>query len=112
MKMLDLVGMVFGRWIVIKRMENTLGGQAQWLCRCICGNEKVLTGHVVRNISRSCGCLKSELTILRSTKHGHSPSGQQPSPTYHSWQGMWGRCTRPSNNHYKYYGAKGIKVTP
>ena len=32
----------------------------------------------------------------------------QRTPTYRSWEAMKARCNLPSNNRYKYYGAKGI----
>ncbi len=32
------------------------------------------------------------------------------SPTYRSWKNMMNRCFRPTNSHYKWYGAKGITV--
>jgi len=41
---------------------------AQWLCRCTCGNEKVVTGHNLLSLkTRSCGCLNRELVAARST---------------------------------------------
>ena len=57
----------------------------------------------------SCGCAKREVTITRSTKHGHS-STTRTTPTYHSWAGMKARCSNPSHQHFKYYGGRGISV--
>jgi len=81
-----------------------------WLCRCECGSERVINGIVLRDErSRSCGCLKSEVTTARSTKHGHS-SNTHLTPTYHSWVGMMQRCTNPNSRAYADYGGRGIKV--
>ncbi len=110
MKSIDIAGRTFGRWSVLKRVENTSKGQTQWLCRCECGNERVMASIILRRgISRSCGCLLIETTIKRSTKHGHATGGII-TPTYHSWVGMIARCTNPKNSHYPSYGGRGIKV--
>jgi len=56
-----------------------------------------------RGISRSCGCLRKEMTIERNTTHGLSNSRVDS-----IWSSMWTRCTNPKANSYKDYGAKGI----
>ena len=110
MKMIDLTNQIFGRWTVISRAENTPQGQGQWLCHCTCGNKKILKSIVLRRlISQSCGCLKIETTIARSTKHGHSNAGKI-SPTYHTWTGMIARCTNPKNKSFPRYGGRNITV--
>jgi hypothetical protein len=109
MQMLDLTSLTFGRWTVLSRSANTQQGQARWLCRCECGTESVLTGSVLRGqVSRSCGCLKSERTIERNTKHGHATGGI--SKTYHSWAGMVARCTNPKHRSFSGYQGRGITV--
>ena len=58
----DLTGQKFNRWTVIKRVENNKSGQAQWLCRCECGTERVLISTwLKRGGSKSCGCLAKEI---------------------------------------------------
>ena len=65
----DITGQKFGRLTVIKKVENTKNGTAQWLCRCDCGNEKVVRGTFLRNGSiQSCGCLNQELSRERGRK--------------------------------------------
>lgn len=67
----DETGKRFGRWTVIERAENTKQGQAQWECRCDCGESAVVTGsHLRSGKSSSCGCLKREQARDRSTIHG------------------------------------------
>ena len=59
-------GQQFGRWTVIRRTENNEWGRATWLCRCDCGNERVVPSTSLRNgDSKSCGCLKRELASKR-----------------------------------------------
>lgn len=107
---IDLAGQKFGRWTVVRRAENTAQGQARWLCRCECGNSKVLKSILIRRgISRSCGCLHDEVVTVRSTKHGHANAGAI-SPTYHSWAGMVARCSSEKHKNFQNYGGRGIKV--
>lgn len=56
---IDLIGQVFGYWTVIKEADKNKHGQTQWLCRCKCGNEGIVTTIALRNgRSKSCGCYK------------------------------------------------------
>lgn len=60
-KVIDLTGQKFGYWEVLERAENSKGGQARWLCRCVCGKEKVVVGSTLRNgKSTNCGCIKAQ----------------------------------------------------
>ena len=94
---IDLTGKKFGRWTVLSRDRNAPAGQARWRCRCKCGAERTVTGQNLRErISKSCGCLKRELVIKQSTKHGHATGGI--SSTYFTWAGMIARCTSPAND--------------
>ena len=56
---LDLMGRRFGRLRVIAPAENVRGRTA-WLCKCDCGNLKVVTTGAVRSLhTTSCGCMGS-----------------------------------------------------
>ena len=56
---IDLTGQRFEKLTVIKRVENTKQGMAQWLCRCDCGNEIIVSGINLRSKhTKSCGCLR------------------------------------------------------
>ena len=55
----------FGRLTVISR-DTTRKGVA-WLCDCDCGNTTtVYSGNLVKGLTKSCGCLRSEMTSKRS----------------------------------------------
>ncbi len=112
MKTIDMTGKRFGRLLVLSRAENTPKGWAQWLCRCDCGNEKVIVGTSLtrKRPTQSCGCRHRDVCIERSTKHGHATQGI--SPTYHSWSSMVARCTNPNNARYASYMGRGITVDP
>ena len=67
-KCIDLTGQKFGRLTVIKRAENK-GIQVCWLCKCECGNEKVVNGNGLRRGgTKSCGCLQREQVGERMKK--------------------------------------------
>ena len=55
--------------------------------------------------STSCGCLRVELTVERSRTHGMTKSRE-----YETWHRMKQRCLDKNNEHYKDYGARGIRV--
>ncbi len=64
-KFIDLTGQRFGKITVIKRVANDKDNHAYFLCRCDCGNEKIILGRSLRNGStRSCGC-KTDLIGMR-----------------------------------------------
>ena len=44
MKKNDLVGKTFGRLTVIKEVERNNRGERCFLCKCNCGNEKIIVG--------------------------------------------------------------------
>lgn len=61
-KIIDLTGKKFGRLTVIEKAPST-GGQAEWICRCECGNIKKVKGQHLRNgATVSCGCFNKEVT--------------------------------------------------
>lgn len=97
---IDMNGQAFGRLTVI---EQRLGG---WLCRCECGNEKVIPGSRLRKgVTQSCGCLQRELTGLRTTTHGRTKT-----PEHRAWLAMKNRCYNERGETFKYYGGRGISV--
>lgn len=103
----DLTGQVFGRLTVIERAGSNSIGNAQWKCRCRCGKECVKKG-VSLGRTRSCGCLRRDVTSRRVLTHGETKGGQ--SPEYRAWSHMLTRCRNPNTNQFKYYGARGISV--
>lgn len=66
-KPIDLTGQTFGRFTVLERAHNSKDGHAMWLCRCICGNERIILGKCLRNgHTQSCGCLNRDINSERS----------------------------------------------
>ena len=61
---IDLTGRTFNKLYVVKRVENKVVKSSkkvekiQYLCRCECGNEVVVTGEGLKTgHTKSCGCL-------------------------------------------------------
>ena len=102
----DLTGQWFNRWHVIERAENDKRGQAQWHCRCICGNESVVAGKDLRQgKSKSCGCYHIDTISITSRKHGKSQTR-----LYRIWNVMRRRCSDHLTSHFYLYGGRGITV--
>lgn len=60
-KRIDMTGQQYGYWTVLKYDESSKGGTAKWICRCICGNEKSISGPTLRRgTSTNCGCIKAK----------------------------------------------------
>lgn len=61
----DITAKRFNRWIAIERTSKDKLGYWKWIFECQCGKTKELSiNTVTRGLSKSCGCLKTE--ILRS----------------------------------------------
>jgi hypothetical protein len=104
----------FGRLTVIKLSHKA--DRAYWLCRCTCGVEKVLAGNrLTRGNDRSCGCLRNEMTSIRSkiimtgTKH-HLTHGMTNTSFYTVHRNMIDRCYNPKNKDRVNYSERGITV--
>lgn len=66
---LDIKGQKFGRWTAIEKVKKDKRNNWIWRCVCECGTERLLTVHtLISGGSKSCGCLKSELTHKRQFK--------------------------------------------
>ena len=96
-------GEKYGRLTVIENHHP----KDEVVCRCECGNIKVARAtNVFYGGTRSCGCLSKEGNNLI---HGDGRKGNRKR-LYTIWKSMRERCTTPSQNRYKNYGGKGIKV--
>lgn len=60
-KLIDLTNKRFGKLVVIRRYYNPKNTRPMWLCKCDCGNEKVVKGGALRDgLTVSCGCFGKE----------------------------------------------------
>lgn len=109
-KFIDLTGQRFGRLIVISqepsRKLDKGHSVSMWLCRCDCGNQKIIRSDSLRSgRTNSCGCLHKEQLLARTTRHGMTGSR-----LYITWQNMKDRCFNEKCSGYKDYGGRGISV--
>ena len=109
-KLIDLTGQVYERLTVIKRVDDYISPsgshQVQWLCKCKCGKEVIVTGNNLRKgNSKSCGCYNRELLPKINSTHNASNTR-----LYHIWTCMKDRCYNPKNKKYKDYGGRGIII--
>lgn len=57
----DITGQKFGKLTVLNRAGSDNSKKALWLCKCECGNEKILRGSdLISGKIKSCGCYKTE----------------------------------------------------
>jgi len=116
-KVVDLTGQRFGKLLVLRRCGSK-NGHAAWLCRCDCGNEKIMSASSLRSGTKSCGCLcieaiknwnqseeKKKVTVSLKTKHG-----MKGTRLYRIWQAMKARCTNQNVPCFRYYGGRDIRV--
>ena len=96
------VGARFGRLTVAVQRNP---GETHVAVRCDCGTEKTVRYSGLGHDTRSCGCLRREVTAARSTRHGHSGTS-----IYMTWGDMVNRCTNPSHQRWDAYGGRGITV--
>lgn len=53
---IDLTGLQFGEWTVLKKSEK----ESYWLCQCSCGKQReVYVSSLKRGLSKSCGHIKA-----------------------------------------------------
>jgi len=117
MKLIDLTGQRFGRWLVVEKADQPdKDGQSIWKCLCDCGAVGLIRGNPLRKgKSQSCGCLAAEMARGRARlapnaeTHGCT-KGRIQTAEYRIWSGMIKRCTNEKCKAYKNYGGRGIRV--
>ena len=109
MKVLDLTGQRFERLFVIKQVGVSKDGQKTYLCRCDCGNEKIIkSGSLRSGGTKSCGCYNADR--IRKRNKRNSKHGGCGSRLYGIWMDMRTRCRFKKSINWHLYGGRGIKV--
>lgn len=107
---IDMVGQRFGAQEVIAAAGVDKHGQALWLTRCGCGNERPVQGSKLRKgESISCGCMKPVLSAIAATRHGNAARGRL-TPEYRVWSNLIFRCENAGGKSWEDYGGRGIRV--
>lgn len=75
---------------------------------CECGVERIVrTERLIKNTSKSCGCMKSQFLRDVNLVHGFGCDSKE----YRTWVAIRNRCNNKTNYAYKHYGGRGIKVS-
>ena len=108
MRSIDLTGQKFGRLTVV-RFDHKENGRKYYLCQCDCGNFKIVSNHSLKSgNTKSCGCLHKEILTQRNKDNRiHHPENER---LLRIWRAMLHRCYKETDEHYDYYGGRGIKV--
>lgn len=114
----ELTGLVFGRLTVLAFDSVGKDYATLWLCRCECGNEKIIIGkNLVAGRTRSCGCKQGGRSDIaqagfRRGRFGSAVKthGMTASSLYTTWLNMRKRCNDPKNQNYRNYGGRGIRL--
>lgn len=105
----DLTGRRFTKLVVVTSAADGYRGQARWLCRCDCGQERVVYAmHLKSGNTKACGCLNADRDGPKP-RHGHAMAGSK-TRTYITWESMLRRCRSVNNKSYRNYGGRGIDV--
>lgn len=119
MNKMDLTGQRYGRLVVIKEAEPYFPSTypkkprcRQWLCKCDCGNKKVIMQTSLRTgNTKSCGCGCEENRKRILMKPGAT---RCKFPSEKRLRGILGnmkmRCYNPNTKYYENYGGRGIKI--
>lgn len=107
------IGDKFGRLTIIEDTEDikTSYGLVRTVrCLCDCGEEIKCRLHGVKGgNTKSCGCLKREVTSKTMTTHGLTKTvlGKK---IYVAWSDIKRRCYDENHSEYKRYGSVGISL--
>jgi len=109
---IDLTGHTYGRLTVIKEVEPYVSPKGhkkpKYLCQCSCGNNiETVASSLRHGVTKSCGCLRKEVTSKRMTTHGLTKSKE-----HNTWAKIKQRCYNPNSEFYNDYGGRGITVAP
>lgn len=101
-KLMDLTGQRYGRLTVVERDFSKR--TTAWKCICDCGNTTVVTSKNLRTkgySTKSCGCLN---------RLGNPTHKLSRTRLYNIYYSMKKRCYKEHDEHYKYWGARGITI--
>ena len=105
MAKINRVGQRYGRLVVVEEKGKDEKRGYLWLCKCDCGNFKVVPSKTLGSRTKSCGCWLRE-NQLKAKKTTHKMS---KTPIYVEWRSMIDRCSPKYHLSRRYYD-RGIKV--
>lgn len=101
----EITGVVFGR-LTVKSRVPTSSKNSRWECVCSCGTVvNVSRPNLVSGHTKSCGCLRAEISGSRFRIHGKRRTSE-----FTVWASMIQRCRNPRSIMWHRYGGRGILV--
>ena len=111
MKYKNLTGQRFGRLTALKYMGTNRSYRALWLCKCTCGQEKIVNSNsLLMGTTRSCGCLNNEQRHKKGVEANRAKHGLHGTRLYRIWKQIKTRCCNPNTTDWKDYGGRGITI--
>lgn len=110
MKREKYINKKYNKLIILSIIKNDYDiNKTKVLCKCDCGNEKVIyLGNVIRGLTKSCGCIRKKNGYKQGTnKKTH---GQSKTKLYRVYKNVINRCYNKNHDHYKHYGGRNIKM--
>lgn len=105
MQIEDIIGKRYNNYTVVREVEKSNDGHRRFLCKCDCGNERIVyLSHLKTNRRKEC-----ELCSFKNINKKH---GMKNSRIYRIWGGMKNRCNNNNSKDFKNYKKRGIKVCP
>lgn len=110
----ELIGKKFGELTVVDVKLKQLyypngaknGLDVEYVCKCECGKTTLVKRYrLLEGKTKSCGCLRKELSKKRKTTHGLCYT--RLNRIYHK---IKSRCLSKTSDKYKWYGERGIKI--
>lgn len=97
----NLVGRTIGYFKVEEKLDDIIGLKSKYLCRCICGKEKIKSQGALAYTKNmiSCGCMWKKPELDETTGR-----------LRRIYNGMKARCYNVKSDGYKRYGKRGIKI--
>lgn len=101
-----MIGKTFWRLTVSHETCSDKHWKKYYWCICSCGNQKsIAKASLIKWLTKSCWCLRKEITKSRYTIHGKIHS-----IAYSIWTWMNQRCYYTKHKQYKDYGWRWIIV--
>jgi len=101
----DLIGKKFNRLTVIQKLPSYISktghAYAVWLCRCDCKTIVQIRGHKLKNgTTKSCGCLRKEMGILKGKKHGGQSKLFKGEAAFNRLFSMYNKAAKRANRDF------------
>lgn len=105
----DITGNMYGYLKALRFDKITDTKITRWIMLCVACNKEISVSmsNLKSGSSKSCGCMKFQLTKENKNTHNLSKHG-----TYRTWVSMKQRCSNPKAPDYPRYGGSGISYHP